>query len=178
MEYNEVIGNLKRSINCKGLNQMFADSVKILKDDFKEDVSTKFLRSLSDLDDTRKKTKRVSYLLRQCGFKTKRALNMFKVRGVISHNAEVITWGAVKKEKPFKEIGLTEQEKSQIRQLKEIQNETGISLFNHAEEESQNRQKKTDAFNIGGGAVIRDVKVVRVGSYAVLNRGEVLFMIQ
>ena len=70
MQYLQVINNLKRSINEKGLNQMFANSINILKNDFNEEVSTKFLRGLCDLRDPRKKTKRISYLLAQCDFKT------------------------------------------------------------------------------------------------------------
>lgn len=178
MRHKEVLDNLKQSINKKGLSLIFADSIKMLKDSFNEDVSTKFLRGLSDSDDNRKKTRRISYLMRKNNLSTKRTLNFYKIRGVFGNRAEVVEWGHDKRVKPFQEAQLTDNEKRQISELKTLQEETGLSLFNHAEEDFSDRQKTTDAFNIGGGAVVRDVRVIRVGEFAIKRRSEVLFMVE
>jgi len=178
MEYIEVLGNLKKSINEKGLSPLFLKSIKDLKEDFNIDVSTKFLRGLSDLDTPRKQTRRINYLMRVNKFKTERTHNIFKVRGINQYKTDVVTWGHDKKNNPFPEVvGLTDEEKQQIADIKAIKEESGISLFNHAEEDLNDRQKRRNAFNYGGGAVIRDVKVICVGSYAVMSRSEVLYMV-
>ena len=55
MRYVEVEENLKTSINTKGLSLLFAQSIKDLKVNFGVEVSTKFLRGLSDLNSKKKK---------------------------------------------------------------------------------------------------------------------------
>ena len=177
MIYSEVLTNLKQSINQKGLTQVFADSIKTLKYGFGEEVSTKFLRSLSNLNDNRKKTRRINYLIKNSGFSTTRTLNFYDVRGVNGHKVEVVDWGHDKKTQVFLTAELTDNEKRQIAELKQIQKEAGISLFNHAEADFKDRQATTNAFNIGGGAVVRDVRVVGVGAFEVEHRSEVLFMV-
>ena len=81
MRYIEVLNNLKKSINEKGLNFMFSDSINTLKNDFGQEVSTRFLNDLSDLNNSRKKTKRVNYLIRNAELKTKRVFRFYKEIG-------------------------------------------------------------------------------------------------
>lgn len=175
MGYIGVLNNLKKSINEKHLSLLFLQSIKELKNSFGVNVSTKFLRGLSNLKDTRKKTKRISYLLRINKLKTIRETNIIKVRGINSYCAVIITWGHDEKNKPFPEVvGLTDNEKRQIKEIRNLSEEIGIDLFNHAEAEHSDRQKTRNAINYGGGAVVRDVKVVKVGNFAVLKRSEIL----
>lgn len=177
MQYIEVLNNLKRSVNEKGLNLLFSQSIKTLKDDFHQEISTKFLRGLSDIDDLEKRSQRIKYLLKRNEFNTKRVLNIYEVRGTNQYKSDVIIWGHDKKDIPFKYSGLTDSEKRQIQEIKQLKEETGISLFPFAEQKFNDRKKTTDAFNLGGGAVIRDVKVFGVGKYSVGYREEVLFII-
>ena len=178
MEYIAVLDNLKMSINDKGLTSLFLESIKDLKNIFGQDVSTKFLRSLSELSDSRKKTRRINYLMRKCKLKTERVYRFYDVRGVSPHNVEVREWGHDERVTPFNENeGLTYREAEQLRQIKEIGKETGIYLFPHAEAKAIDRQKTRHAFNYSGGAVVRDVKVVRCGDYRIIQQREVLHMV-
>ena len=177
MQYIEIYNNLKKSINEKGLSFLFSQSIKDFKTFFDEDISTKFLRGLSDLDDTRKRTKRINYLIRKNKLKTKRVLNIYEVRGINKYKTDVISWGHDKKNLPFKRAELTANEKRQIQEIKQIHDETGINLFNHVELNFNDRRRTTDAFNLGGGAVVRDVKVIQVGNYAIMKREEVLYIV-
>lgn len=177
MEHIEVFNNLKKSINEKGLNLLFSQSIKDLKNHFNEEVSTKFLRGLSDLNDTRKKTRRINYLLRINDLKTKRTFRIYEVRGTNKYKTEVVIWGHDKQNLPFKEAELNSEEIRQIQEIRQLQEETGINLFPQAEQNFHNRQKTTNAFNLYGGAVIRDVKNISVGNYAVMKREEVLYII-
>ncbi len=178
MRYEEVFNNLERTINTKFLTPLFKKSIRDLKNNFNIEVSTKFLRGLSNLPDTRKQTKRISYLMRKTKLKTKRVSNIIKVRGVNQYKTDVIIWGHDEKTKPFPEAeGLTDNEKRQIAEIKAIKEGCGIELFNHAEANLSDRQKQRDAFNLGGGAVVRDVKIINVGSYAVMHRQEILHIV-
>ena len=178
MEYIGVLKDLQKSINEKGLNLLFSDSVKNLKNGFNIEVSTKFLRGLSDLNDTRKTTRRINYLMRVSGLKTKRVYNIFKVRGINKYKTSIVTWGHDKKNKPFPEVvGLTDSEKRQIAEIKAVKEDFGVDLFDHATANLNDRQKRRNAFNYGGGAVVRNVKMVDVGSFAVMRREEVLYMV-
>lgn len=178
MEYQEVFNNLKKSINQKGLNPLFSQSIKDLRNYFEQEISTKFLRDLSDLENLRKKTRRINYLIRKCKLKTIRTYRFYNVRGVNPHNVEIVIWGYDKKNLPFNiPSGLNSNEERQLRELREFEEKTGIALFNHAEKSLSDRQKTTHAFNYSGGAVVRDVKVVRVGDYRVVGQNEVLYMI-
>ncbi len=175
MEYIEVVNNLQKSINEKGLSLLFSKSIKDFKEFFEVEVSTKFLRGLSDLNDTRKTTKRIMYLMNKNKLKTKRATNIFKIRGVNSYVAVLTEWGHDEKNKPFPEVvGLTDDEKRQIEEMKGFSDYTGVELFNHAEANHSDRQNTRNAFNYMGGAVVRSSSVVKVGSYAVTKRGEIL----
>jgi hypothetical protein len=76
MEYYKVIENLTFSLNTKGQNKLFIDSLYNLKG-MGFNISTFFLRRLVN-GTNRQKTKRVSYLLSKNKLKTKR-LNKDKV---------------------------------------------------------------------------------------------------
>lgn len=179
MRYNEVLDNLQKSINQKGLTLLFAQSIKDFREHFGAEISTKFLRGLSDLEDTRKKTKRISYLMSKNKLKTIRISNIYKVRGVSKYKTSVITWGHDKSVKPFPAVvGLTDDEKRQIAEVKAFSEKTGVDLFDHATSNLNDRQKRRNAFNYGGGAVVRDVKVVQIGSYGVTHRSEVLYIVR
>jgi len=101
MEYQKVINDLSKSINQKGLNDLFLNSLKVLKLNFGVEVSTKFLRGLSEINDFRKKTYRISYLLRSQGLKTKRTFRFFKRWDLNKYNTEVIEYGINKKGEVF-----------------------------------------------------------------------------
>lgn len=175
MEYVEVFNNLQKSINEKGLSLLFSKSIKDFKVYFGVDISTKFLRGLSDLNNTRKTTKRISYLISKNKLKTKRATNIYKIRGVNSYIAVLTEWGHDEKNKPFPEVvGLTDDERRQIEEMKSFSENTGIDLFNHAEANKNGRQQTRNAMNYKGGAVVRSSSVVKVGSYAVIKRSEIL----
>lgn len=177
MQYIEAFNNLKKSVNEKGLGLLFSQSIKDLKNHFGEEVSTKFLRGLSDLDDNRAKTTRINYLIRKNKLKTKRVYNFYEVRGTNKYETEVIRWGHNKIELSFKLAELTDEEKQQIQEIRQLQEKTSISLFPHAEQKFNDRRKTTNAFNLGGRAVIRDVKIISVGNYTIMKREEVLYMI-
>lgn len=177
MEYIEVLNNLQKSINEKGFGLLFSKSIKDLNLFFKKEVSTKFLRGLSDLDDSRKKTRRINYLIRKNNLKTKRTLNIYEVRGVNKYKTDVVTWGHDKRNLPFKQAKLTYEEERQIQEIRQLREETGINLFDEAEYNFNDRRKTTNAFNLGGGAVVRDVRVIKVGNYAVTHKEEVLYMV-
>lgn len=175
MKYEEIENSLKKSINQKGLNLLFAQSIKDLKSGFDVEVSTKFLRGLSDLNDTRKQSKRISYLMRKANLKTKRVSNIYEIRGINKYKTSVVRWGHDKTTTPYPKIdGLTDDEKKQIAEIESLKLNSGIGLFNHAEEDQRDRQKRRDAFNYGGGAVVRDVKVIHVGNFAIMHRQEIL----
>ncbi len=176
--YVEVCDNLQKSINEKGQVLLFSQSIRELKLSFSEDISTKFLIGLSDLKDNKKKSQRIKYLLRRSELKTKRTYNTYKIQGVSKYRTDVIVWGHDEKNKPFPEVvGLTDNERRQIAEIKELSENTGINLFNHAKAEHSDRQKQRNAFNCGGGAVVRDVRVIQVGNFAVMRRQEVLYMV-
>ncbi len=177
-KYNEVCENLIKSINEKGQVPLFSQSLRELKNTFGEDISTKFLIGLSDLSDIKKKSQRVKYLLRRSEFKTKRVTNIYKIQGLAKYKTDIVIWGHDEKNKPFPEVvELTYGEKRQIEELKEFKEKTNIDLFSHAEEEHSDRQKQRNAFNLGGGAVVRDVRVAQVGNFAIIRRQEVLYMV-
>lgn len=179
MRYEEILNYLDYSINEKGNTFLFKECVRDLKNNFNIKLSTKFLRGLSDLPDTRKQTRRINYLIRVTKLKTKRISNIVKIRGVNQYKTIVTIWGHDEKNKPFPEVvGLTDDEKRQIAEIKRVKEESGISLFNHAKADSSNRQKQRNAFNLGGGAVVRDVKVINVGNYAIMSRQEILYIVE
>jgi len=101
MEYIQVLDNLKKSINQKGQTELFKISLKNLKNSFGQNVSLKFLRNLSTLKDFRKKTKRISYLMRANGLKTKRNLRFFKEWALNKYNTDITEYGINKKGKVF-----------------------------------------------------------------------------
>ena len=177
MQHIEVFNNLKKSINEKGLSLLFLRSIKDLKNHFGEEVSTKFLRGLCDSVSDRAKTKRINFLIRKNKLKTKRTYRIYEVRGTNKYKVDVIDWGHDKKNLPFKQAELTDKEKREIQEIRQLQEETGINLFNHAEDNFNNRKKTTDAFNLDGGAIIKDVKVIDVGKYLVTYHEEVLYMV-
>lgn len=75
-KYIEVVDELKVCLNFRSTNELKAKNNKQvfnfclceLKDDFKTDVSTKFLRGLV-IGDDKQKSNRVTYLLNQIGLK-------------------------------------------------------------------------------------------------------------
>lgn len=178
MEYKETINYLNLSINNKGFSHLFKQSITDLKNKFKVEVSTKFLRSLSDLPNNRNKTKRISYLIRINNLKTKRTTNLYKVRGINKYKTSVTEWGHDKKTTPYPEtIELTEDERRQLTEIEAVKEDFEVDFISHIESDLIDQQKTRNAFNHSGGAVVRDTKVIQVGGYAIMTREEVLFMV-
>lgn len=77
MTYNKVLTDLENSLNGtlnKDNSKVFLKSIKTLKEDFKKNISTRFLRDLMKSTPNREKTRRINYLLRKSGLTTKKTL--------------------------------------------------------------------------------------------------------
>jgi len=91
MIYEECLKGLSQSINQKGNNELFLNSLNRLKA-FGKSVSTKYLRSLVEYGDNRQKTKRISYLLSVNGLKTKRQNRYFRATENYLKKVEINTY--------------------------------------------------------------------------------------
>jgi hypothetical protein len=102
---------------------------------------------------------------------------IYEIRGTNKYKVDVIDWGHDKKNLPFKEAKLTDREIRQLQEIRQLREEIGINLFSHAEDNFNNRQHRTNAFNLDGGAVIKDIKVIDVGKYLITHHKKVLYIV-
>ena len=198
MQYQKVLSNLQESINNKGQNEIFKKSMVQLKENFGQEISTKFLRGLCRLGDCRKDTKRISYLLKVSGFKTKQENRVFRSWEFNRYKLEIKTFSSVdcskikeddlissEEIKQFQRINnpyeLTEEEQQQINEIKGVEEETGVCLFNHALSENQekNRIREVIYNKSQGFARLDETRMEEVGNLVLKrDKGEVLFIIK
>ena len=164
-KYEQTLNQLKKVLNSsrskKGFNIGFEFKaiLKSLNDDFKQQVSTKFLRDLIDLNKlNRYKSHRVKYLISKAGLKTERQ-NKYKFDWIYQK------WNTEITEYEHKKDGLIY---------------TGFprGLFNEEmilkDEEKLNRR---NAINKGGGVFIKDVRMQGVSRFFKGNTKQVFFMV-
>jgi len=195
MNYQEILENLQYSINHKRQNDLFFKSLK----DFKQigfRISTKFLRGLCTINDNRKKTDRIAYLLRSCNLKTKRQLRFFQKWAGSNFKATIKEYGfkdfekvnaknlinsaEIEQYKKFKPYELTEQEQEQINQIREIKNKHNIGLFPKAKNNlnEKNRIKNAIYNKNCGFAVLNNVKTANIGREFIGNYSEVVHFVK
>lgn len=175
MEYIQVLNDLRTSINQKHKKVLFLECLKSLKYNFGQEVSTKFLRDLCEVMAFRKKTYRISYLLKANKLKTEKRTRFFKGWDLNKGIIEIVEYKHNTKKIPYiDKCELTTEEQQQKRELQEMNNKTGINIFSRAEESLSLRQNLRDAVNIGGGVFIKDVKNQEVSSLFIRNHKEVL----
>lgn len=200
MKYIEVVKDIKICLNNRSKNRHkeiyknFRDSIKILRDDFKIQVSTKFLRNLLNSDlTTQQKTIRLKNVLRKSGLKTEKKVRSW--RGFIyqSYKTDLIeygfkplskvnkfelTEGEQQQLKRLRNYELTEEEKQQIAEIKEIEGKTGIALFQKALKENLEKNKKRRAiYGNKDLVVIKNIERHGVSKEFIGNISEVLHFI-
>lgn len=179
MQYITILKRLKHSIDNKGENEIFKKSLQQFKQDFEQEVSTKFLRDLHGSLNFRDKTKRISYLLRATKLKTKKVLKFSKGWKTDIFKTDVIEYGHDKKGTIYKNpCELSTEEKEQINQLKEIKNKNDVDLIPRASNDFKDRQNRRNAFNIGGGVYIKNVRSQEFGSEFIGTSKKTFYMVQ
>ena len=109
MLYIDCINDLEQTLNFKSTNpikakenkQIFSNSLNVMKDEFKTDVSTKFLMSFVKGDD-KQKSNRVSYMLKLVGLNDRiKATNSFLMAEATTtaKNEEVFVYNKIDKTK-------------------------------------------------------------------------------
>ena len=178
MEYIQVLNNLKHSINNKHTNGTFKKSIKDLKEIFGFNVSTKFLRELSNLNDFRKTTKRINYLMKVNKLKTKRELRFYSCWELNKYKTDVVEYARNLKKKVYSNnCELTTQEEQQLKELKEMVGKCGVEMIPRAEQNLNARQKRRNAFNIGGSVFVKEIKTQDVGNLYIAKKKEVCFSV-
>lgn len=196
MKYITIINNLKHSINNKGENELFKNSLMQLKTEFNQEVSTKFLRMLCGDMDFRKRTKRINYLLKTTGFKTKNASRFYTEKTYEVFNKEIkdfslidfkkvtkkslINKDEIRQHEKFKPFSLTYSEQEQIKQLKKVSDLNRVDLMPRAEQDLKERQhRKNQIYNTNGGFFkLKSIRNQEVGREFINPLSEVLFMVQ
>jgi hypothetical protein len=105
MKYEEILNNLSSSLKGKSNQEnskVFLNSIKSLKEDFKQKISTKFLRDLMGSFSSRQKTKRINYLLKKSGLKTKKESRFgFREWGLNKYLIDIVTYARDKQNQVF-----------------------------------------------------------------------------
>ena len=145
MEYQEVINGLQEVLNTsrsKTTIKDFRHYIQVLKDDFEVLVSTKYLRNLINGQDDRQRTYKVRYLLRESGLKTQRGLRMFKKMIFDKYDTLVTNWSSDATQKVYNdECELSEEEKTQLQQLRTIKEHQEIDFLKELRNEPQDFQE-------------------------------------
>ena len=136
--YFKIESDLKELVNSgrskKGekKGEKFKALLTEFKTDYKKELSTFFIKNLMDsINDNRKKTHKLAYLLRLANLKTKRLNYYFDSWGNQQYQTDIIDYKHNTKNKIYSdECVLTEQEEKQLNELNQIEEKTGISLFN------------------------------------------------
>ncbi len=166
VNYEQTISSLKQVVNMgrskKGQNigEDFKTVVKGLYDNFGQEITTKFLRALVNLEKTnRYKTHRIKYLICKGGLKTRRQ-NRY-INGWIFQK-----WRTDKTEYGHKENGLIYEEfpRGLFDEEMILRDEEKLSLRN--------------GINKGGGVFVKDIKNQQVGKFFKGNSKEVLYFIE
>ena len=167
MKYTQVLDNLTLLLNKKGRSKKgedrqeeFKGYLKILKNDFNQEISTKFLFNLMKDNDTlsnRQKTHKIFNLTR--GLNKEKKGYYWRGLEVVKYKTDVVEYARNLKGLVYpKKCELTPDEETQIQELNEVKNKLGVALFNRAEQNLNQRQNKRNAFNIGGSVFIKDIR--------------------
>jgi len=104
-QYSEVLKDLEKVLNSNlktGVKRVFMNSIKSLKNDYGQRISTKFLRNLIIAKSNRQKTKRVNYLLSKNGLITyKETRHDFKEWVLNCFDVDIIEYAINKQGKVF-----------------------------------------------------------------------------
>ena len=172
MRYIKVIEGLSLLLNTKNLGRgkkgfkikdEFKNYLVILKNDFKQEISTDFLFNLmKENHSLNNRQKRVKiYNLTKGLNKVKQSLYLRGLE-VMKYYTDIIEYGTLKKGLVYSEkCELSEDEQEQLKQIAEIKNK-GFELVKRAENNFNERQRRQNAFN-GGKVFIKNVRSEQIG---------------
>jgi len=181
MDYNENLEILSNILNSKThINtDDFKACLKTLKDTFKQEVSTKFLRGLFIGKTNRQKTKRLNYILKKSYLTTERRIKFFKEWKSEKHNKEITEFQHTNGVIYSVPCELTDAEKQQLSEIDAVKNSVGVELVRHAENDLNERQRVRNAINKGGGVSVKNCYVEHdIGNTYIGNTQEVFYFIK
>ena len=174
-EYQELLTDLKRAINTKRNGKTAEDFKKCLRDlyeDFKTELSTKFLRTLVNSDrNGRQKTHRIRYLIRRAGLKTQRRNRYFG------------EWENQLYKKDIVEYEHTDglQYLTSFNDVRHLFNEFMIveDVRNKDNDFKSNKDKLVlrNAINKGGGVRVKDIREIEVFNFFRTHEKETFFFV-
>jgi len=170
--YQEVLTDLKEVINTKrnkNTSESFKNCLKDLYDNFKIELSTKFLRTLINSDkNNRQKTYRIKYLYRKEGLKTQRRNKYFNGWDNKKRDVKIIeyehTIGLIYNDFPrhlFNKYMIIEDIKTKENDY--YSNKDKLNLRN--------------SINKGYGVQIKNIETQTIGNFFKIHNKEVLFFI-
>ncbi len=173
MEYIKVLNGLTDLLNKKGRSKKgfnrqeeFKKYLLILKDDFKQEISTNFLFNLMKENENltnKQKRQKIRNLIK--GFNRVKRSKYLRGLEIMKYRTDVIEYGNLKGQNglvyPLK-CELSEDEKEQLKQIENIKNSSGVGLVKRAEINFNERQRRQNAFN-GKKVFIKDIKNIQVG---------------
>lgn len=196
MQYIKIINNLEKGINNKGENTLFKNSLIQLKENYGQEISTKFLRGLCSHDNFRGRTKRINYLLKTTGFKTKKTSRFYTEKTFEIFNKKIkefkkvdfkkvkiknlINKDEVRQFEKFKPCALTYSEQEQMNQLKKISDLNKVDLMPRAEQDLKDRQRrKNNIYNTKGDFFkLENIRVQETGREFIKPSGESVLMVR
>lgn len=177
-EYSLIVGDIQTLLNKNGRNKKgynaqehFLNLLKELKQDYKMELSTKFLFNLfnSEIPASKKRMK-LRNLLRNV--ETRKEGRFYRGLEVLNYKTEIVEYKHSKKA-PFNMpiVEMSEDEQAQINEIKAISEQTGIFLFNIGEENFKERVRRRNAI-YKTGVFIADTRTEQVSKEFMISRRE------
>ena len=179
MKYETILNGLIMLLNKKGRSKKgvkkqdeFKGYVKILKDDFKKEISTQFLFNLmkdnKSLTNIQKRRKIQNLII---GLKRYKQSLYLRGLEVMTYRTDIIEYKTDKKGLIYSEkCELSDKEKEQLKQIDEVKNKSGVCLFKVAEEDLNNRQKNRDFHNKEGQVFIKNIRNEQIAKEFVCSK--------
>jgi len=178
MKYIQVLNGLQNTLNTKRdkkTPEKMVYFLKLLKNDFGQEVSTKFLRGLLIEKTPREKTKRISYLLRRANLNTERRQKFFSEWVFSKYQTEITIYAHSKKTKVYNSsFELSENEQEILNQIQEVEDKNGVALYPKPLKDLEERQHRRDIINKEGGVIVKDCYKQGIGREGKANNKEIL----
>lgn len=167
-----------RSKKGQNIGIKFRAVVKKLNDNYGQNISLKFLRALFPSEyGNRQRTKRINYLIKKGGLKTKRIQRIFRGWIFQKWNADITEYQHTKGFIYKDSCVLTDDEQEQLRVIALIKENNNVEIYPQAQHDLTERQRVRNAINRDGGVRIKDVRVQEVSKCFIGNQKEVILSI-
>ena len=181
MKYIQVLNGLSETLNTKRdkkTPEKMVYFLKILKNDFGKNLSTKFLKDLLVDKTNREKTKRISYLLRRANLKTERKQRFFREWVNNKWRGDITEYAHSKNGTIYKnECVLSDSEQEQLNAIRGIEEKHGVALYPTPLKNLEERQHRRDIINREGGVFVKNCYSQTFGRECRQGKKEVLFFV-